>query len=115
MPLFPPTQPPYQNVPRTLVPLLYHLFTGAPASLSATATHLFDAVTPPPRILGADLIPRTGPFILIFNHYESTRAAAWWGPLLMARALAAQRMDAPRELRVVMTREWWYPPGTFVK
>ena len=113
MPFVPRTRPPYKNVPRTLGPLLYHLITGAPTSLSATAGRLFDGMVPPPQLSGEELVPRAGPFLLVFNHYENRRVPAWWGPLVMARAVSAQRQAAPRELHLVMTREWWYPAGSF--
>jgi hypothetical protein len=113
MPLVPPTCPPYKNVPRVIARLVYHLLTGAPASLSAMAAGLLDGMTPPPRTLCPEWIPPVDPFVLIFNHYESARVAAWWGPLLMARTVTLQRRAMPCELRPVMTREWWYPPGSF--
>ena len=71
----------------------------------------FAGVSPPPRIIDAELIPSEQPFLAIFNHYESARAAAWWGPLLISGAIAARRTREPREVRWIMAREWWYPRG----
>jgi 1-acyl-sn-glycerol-3-phosphate acyltransferase len=94
-----------------LAPLLWHLLSGQPGALSALADHLFAGMTPPPRILRPEFIPPESPFVIVFNHYESPTAASWWGPLLISRAITAQRTRAPYEPRWLMAREWWYPPG----
>ncbi len=111
MPLIPPTHPPYKNVPRVIASVLWHLARGAPASVTPIERQLLAEMTPPPRVKGDDLIPTELPFIAIFNHYESTRVAAWWGPLLMTRVIAERRTREPRQVRWIMAREWWYPSG----
>jgi hypothetical protein len=111
VPLVPRTRPPYKNVPRVIVSVLWQLARGAPASLTLIERLLFAGMTPPPRVRGVELIPSESPFVAIFNHYESARVAAWWGPLQMTRAIAEHRTREPRQVRWLMTREWWYPSG----
>ncbi len=110
MPIFPPTQPPFKNVPCAL-PVFWHVLTGTPGSLVSFADRLFAGVNPPPQLSGTEFIPRESPFVLISNHYESTCAPAWWGGLLIARAVANYRTREPRQVRWLMAREWWYPDG----
>ncbi len=107
MPIFPKTSSFFKQLARTGPPVLSHLATGRPVGISSVAINLFQDVVHPPRILGAGSIPET-PFVLVFNHYESSRAAAWWGPLLMGRVIAEHRAHEPREVRFVMAREWAY-------
>lgn len=132
MPIIPPTRPPYKNVPRSLVLVVWQLAKGAPASLSRLEKHLFEGMTPPPSVTGHQLIPRDTPFVLVFNHYENKEMASWWGPFLMTRIISdrlseSTRADGrilsdpsaaggklqrdPSEVRWLMAREWWYPGG----
>src|SRR5512142_881294 len=91
-------------------PVLRILF-GIPSSLSRDAAILVKNIRPAPRVLGADNIPTEMPFVLALNHYDSPGLGAWWGAAVMVCAIAAQRTHAPRDLRLLMAREWWYPPG----
>jgi len=84
---------------------------GTRAPFSVLAAEFAQAFFPPPRVLGAQHIPPAEPFLLVFNHYETARVAAWWAPLLAAHVIGAQRVESAREIHFVMTREWWYPGG----
>lgn len=81
-------------------------------------------MTPAPRISGDDLIPKASPFIVVFNHYESPRIPAWWGPFLMTRVIETRRtrerhadaspvgpVSDQTPVHWLMAREWWYPGG----
>lgn len=98
-----------------LFPLFGHVagdfVRGTRAPFSARAAEFAQAFFPPPRVLGAEHIPPAEPFLLVFNHYETARAAAWWAPLLATHVIAAHRVPSSREIHFVMTREWWYPGG----
>ena len=133
MPLVPPTRPRYKNVPRVLVSVFWDLALGAPAPLNHIERILFAGMTPAPEVTGSRFIPPDSPFVAIFNHYESARAAAWWGPLLMTSVIAEHRRRAtgqgelpslkpigesetgvgadPTRIRWLMASEWWYPSG----
>ncbi len=90
---------------------LWQLATGEHDTMTALAGRLFDGLTPPPRVSGLERIPPTAPFVALFNHYESPRAAAWWGALLIDRCITGQRRAEPRRVRWLMASEWWYPAG----
>lgn len=132
MPIVPPTRPRYKNVPATLLKVLRDLARGSPASLIPVQTRLFAGMAPSPRVSGKELIPFDSPFIAVFNHYESSTAAAWWGPFLMSGVIARHRKSAERhtglaegdknrkrdgtreevqQIRWLMAGEWWYPSG----
>lgn len=66
---------------------------------------------PTPRVLDAENIPPDAPFVLALNHYDRPGLAAWWGPATIICAIAARRTREPRDLRLAVTREWWYPRG----
>lgn len=89
--------------------VVWRVLSGQPARLDELAARLFDDMAPAPHVLDAALIPREIPLVVIFNHYESARAAGWWGPLLIGRELAARR--AGEQVHWIMAREWWYPGG----
>jgi hypothetical protein len=111
VPLIPPTHPPYKNVPRVIASVIWHLARGAPASITPIERQLLAGLIRPPRVKGDELIPPESPFVAIFNHYESPRVAAWWGPLVMTRVIAEHRLGEPRQVRWIIAREWWYPSG----
>ncbi len=98
------------SVPRFLIPALRVLF-GVRSSISRDAALLLKGAHPAPRALNVHHIPPTSPFLLVVNHYDHPGLGAWWGVATIAAAIAAQRTREPRDIRFMMTREWWYPPG----
>lgn len=84
---------------------------GVPSSPSDAAALLLKQVRPVPRILHAENIPPALPFVLALNHYDHPGLGAWWGACLILQAVRRQRTRAPEEVRLMMTREWWYPGG----
>lgn len=104
-----PRRYPYP-IPSLVLPAL-RVLLGVPSSPSDAAALLLDRVRPVPRVLHAENIPPDSPFILVLNHYDHPALGAWWGASLILQAVRRQRTKAPRELRLVMTREWWYPGG----
>jgi 1-acyl-sn-glycerol-3-phosphate acyltransferase len=57
---------------------------------------------PPLRVTGEEHIPRSGPCLVIFNHYFRPGFNAWW----MALAIAAV---VPQDIHFIMTGELTYP------
>jgi 1-acyl-sn-glycerol-3-phosphate acyltransferase len=109
LPLFPSLAP----IPlvRFVIPTLYEVLRGQPRGLSPLGARLRACMPTPPRVIDTQYIPPDTPFVLIFNHYESSRVAAWWAPLLIAQEVRGVRTAPPYEVRFVMTEEWWYPGG----
>ena len=95
---------------RLIVPFL-RVLLGIPSSLSRDAALVLESACPKPRVLNAENIPPASPFVLVMNHYDHASLAAWWGACVVLCAVAAQRTQEPRELRLAMAREWWYPGG----
>lgn len=110
MAFIPPTRHPLALL-RIFSHVANDFMRGTRAPFSARAAEFAQAFFPPPRVLGTQHIPAAAPFLLVFNHFETARVAAWWAPLLAAHVIAAQRVASSRELHFVMTREWWYPGG----
>jgi len=50
---------------------------------------------PAPVVIGLDLVPASGPFILVMNHYESTGIRVWWPVLHVSAALRARGDSLP--------------------
>lgn len=111
MPVFPRLRNPLFDLPARVLPTLAEILRGQPASVSRLGGRFLRASENPPRIENGENIPADTPFVLVFNHYESTRVAAWWAPLFASYVIAARRTHAPREPRFVMAEEWWYAGG----
>jgi hypothetical protein len=104
------SQPRYRYSPCLLVPALRVVF-GVRSSLSRDAAILLRGADPSPCVIGAENIPAETPFILVMNHYDHPALGAWWAGATIARTVALRRTAEPRELHLVMAREWWYPSG----
>lgn len=105
-----PQPPRYHHSLRLLIPAL-RVLRGKPSSISHDAALLLRGAHPTPRVLRIENIPACAPFLLIINHYDRPGLGAWWGGGVIATTVAARRTRDPREIRMVMTREWWYPGG----
>ena len=105
-----PQQSQYHHSLRLLVPVL-RVLLGKPTSISRDAALLLRGAHPTPRVLNAENIPTCSPFLLLINHYDRPGLGAWWGAATIVTAIAALRAREPREIRMVMAREWWYPGG----
>ncbi len=93
-----------------LIPALKVLF-GIPSSISRDSAAMLTGARPTPRVLNTENIPPDAPFVLTLNHYDRPGLAAWWGPATIICAIAARRTREPRDLRLAVAREWWYPRG----
>ncbi len=97
-------------VGRLILPLL-HVFLDHPSSVSQDAALLLDGIRPVLSVSGEDNIPTQTPFVLVMNHYDRPGLGAWWGPVLVLHTIAVHRTCEPRQVHMMMAREWWYPPG----
>jgi 1-acyl-sn-glycerol-3-phosphate acyltransferase len=67
-------------------------------------------LSPAPRVLGADYVPRDGPCLVVCNHYSRPGFATWWLVLAVTAAVAAQRAPgANPQIHWVMTAAWTFP------
>lgn len=80
------------------------LLLGRCRDIVVDAARLLAPVEPRLRALGEAYIPKTGPLVVVANHYE--RAGMWmiWGMFLLSRTLGQRRPGLP--LHWVMTSEW---------
>lgn len=103
------TRPHYRYSLLTLaLPLLRILF-GIPSRLSHDTALLLQGAFPTPRAYNIENIPTDSPFVLALNHYDRPGLGAWWGAALVLTTIAACRIGEPRELHMMIAREWWYP------
>ncbi len=93
-----------------LLPAL-RVVLGLSSSISRDTALMVRGIRPEPRVLRANYIPAETPFVLVMNHYDRPGLGAWWGAAVVLNAIANKRTRAPRDVRLVMTREWWYPGG----
>jgi 1-acyl-sn-glycerol-3-phosphate acyltransferase len=62
------------------------------------------------RVLGGDHVPRTGPCLIVCNHYSRPGFAAWWTGFAISSAVAERRAGASTSsIRWVMTAAWTFP------
>lgn len=102
--------PRYTYSPRLLIPLA-RVVCGVSSSLSRDSALLLAGASLAPRVLHPENIPPASPFVLALNHYDRPGLGAWWSAAVLTTAIAARRVDAPREIHFAMAREWWYPRG----
>lgn len=100
----------YQYSVRLLLPLL-RIMQGKPSSLSHDAELLLDGAPLAPCVMNAQHIPTDSSFFIVFNHYDRPGLGAWWVIAPIATTIAMHRACAPREIHVMMAREWYYPNG----
>jgi hypothetical protein len=106
----PAAKPQYRYSLRLFAPVL-RVLSGRPSSISRDAALLLRGAHPTPRVLNTENIPDSSPFLLLINHYDRPGLGAWWGAATIATTVAARRTHEPRDIRMVMAREWWYPGG----
>ena len=67
-------------------------------------------MSPAPRVVGAEYVPRRGPCLVACNHYTRPGFAAWWLVMVTTASIKAQRdPDASPEVHWVMTAGWTFP------
>src|SRR5919109_959659 len=98
------------SVPRLLLSFI-RVLIGIPSSLSRDSQLLLQGAHPEPRALNIENIPPDSPFVLTLNHYDRPGLGAWWGAATIASAIGTRRTREPREIHMMMAREWWYPSG----
>jgi 1-acyl-sn-glycerol-3-phosphate acyltransferase len=77
---------------------------GRPRSLGDDSAAGLRGAYPPPRTLGREHLPRSGPFVVVGNHYQRPGLWAGWGAMLV-NAAVRQTGERPRELHWLMTAE----------
>ncbi len=97
-------------LPHLVLPAFRVLF-GFSSSIGRDAALLASSIQPAPRVLGAENVPAETPFVLVFNHYDRPGLGAWWGVSVLVHSVAGRRTREPRDVHLVMVREWWYPGG----
>ena len=94
---------PHYSYPLRAIPgLAADTLLGRHRSFRADAVACLARLEPPPRVLGKENIPHSGPCVLTFNHYYRPGFGAWW----LALAIASV---APVEMHWIMTGELTYP------
>ena len=89
---------------------LWSVLTLRPRSFSRDAQSAVAGLSPAPRVLGAEYVPRRGPCLVTCNHYTRPGFAAWWLTLVTTASIAAQRAPgASLEVHWVMTAGWTFP------
>lgn len=100
---------PGYHIPRGLVlQVLWAGLMGKPRELREEAQAFVRGIHPPPLILGEECIPKSGPFLLLMNHYCRPGFAVWWLALSIS-----SRLGMPHTW--VSASEWtapdrWYGP-----
>lgn len=94
----------YHFVPTLTARILLAVARKMPRSLGRDAAAMLRGASPPPRAIGAEHLPRTGPFVVVGNHYERPGLWAGWGVMIVSAAVR-ERGAAPRDLHLLMTDE----------
>jgi hypothetical protein len=56
-------------------------------------------------------IPTDSSFLIVFNHYDRPGLGSWWVIAPIVTTIAMHRVCEPREIHIMMAREWYYPKG----
>jgi 1-acyl-sn-glycerol-3-phosphate acyltransferase len=111
----PPTgfseQSAHYQLPRLALPgFAASVLFRRPRSFSRDAHRAIAGLNVPPRLLGTEHIPPSGPFLVVCNHYTRPGLAAWWLVLAIGAAVSSHRHpQADRQMHWVMTAEWTFP------
>ncbi len=97
-----PMYPSYSYPKRVFWGLVASGLLGLHRSFRQDGLACIQRVRPPLQILGQENIPRSGPGLIVFNHYYRPNFNAWW----MALAIAAA---APEDIHFTMSAELTYP------
>ena len=102
---------PAYGLPRwALRGFLWSVLTLQPRPFARDAVSAVAGLSPAPRVVGGEHVPRRGPCLVTCNHYTRPGLAAWWLTLVTTAAIAAQRVpDASPEVHWVMTAGWTFP------
>ncbi len=91
------------GLPRDLIPRLgMALLTGKNRSFRQDAIGCVEVLQPALKIYGEENIPRSGPCLVVTNHYARPGFRAWWLALAVSAAV-------PAEIHWLVTSAWTYP------
>ncbi len=93
---------------------LFSQVLGRRRRLSYDAEHELAAITPAPRSEGEGHIPRSGPVILVMNHYERPGLRVWWPALVVSAAVWRVRQQEPPVCWMITDRFYRYRLGWLV-
>src|SRR3990172_10334444 len=79
---------------------------GRRRDLAPDINAILERFRPPPRIIDDHHVPPEGPFVLVANHYERPRLRVYCGGMAITAAVYGRRRS-PRNLRWLMTSEWY--------
>ena len=101
-----PPLPTYRLPLRILGYAAYAAIRRQQRNAGQDALHLTAGMRPPPDVSGVENVPRTGPCVILPNHYERPDGV-WvgWGAITISASLARHRSDSP-PIRWVMTNTW---------
>jgi 1-acyl-sn-glycerol-3-phosphate acyltransferase len=92
-------RPSWENVLRGI----YYIARGRPRSLAHDALWAIANMPLPPRVRGTELIPESGPFVVVANHYE--RAGLWMAwPAMFVGHVIQERTG--QDTRWIAIEEW---------
>lgn len=88
---------------------LWAFLRGGRRSLAEDARRVVALMEPPPRIDGLDRVPRSEPFVLVANHFQTPDLWIGWVAAAIAHAVALARDPDRWELHWLAISEWrWF-------
>ncbi|MGI5836804.1 MAG: hypothetical protein ACOX87_10010 [Chloroflexota bacterium] len=95
--------------PRFVLDVLRDVLSGEQRSLAEDAGRVVSLMDPAPRIAGLDRVPRSDPFVLVANHYQTSDLWVGWAAAALTHAVATVREPDRRELHWLAISEWrWF-------
>lgn len=95
--------------PRFWLEVVWDLFRNERRSLAQDAGQVVALMDPPPSFERLDQVPRSDPFVLVANHYQTSDLWIGWAAAALTHAVATAREPERRELHWLAISEWrWF-------
>jgi hypothetical protein len=98
----------YRIDPIFILPFLLSAFSGSKRSFQKDAVQLAAGMVVPLRVIGGNNIPRSGPGLVVFNHYSREGFSILFPVVGLAASI-------PNEMHWIMTGAWTFPGRPFSK